>query len=207
MVGDSTGHLQGKQGSGVSAEEKQGSSKQEAPSQGWGRRTTSGLATQVGGVATPGLYFLLRARAIQTHGASCGGWSYPPGKGSDVKSQETGRGEGGEEGEGRVGMPGCLPTHRLNLGPLPRGLLTISSYTDLRVWSQTPLTPQQALVSAVSAASVEHRQGAVVGRRRGAILYPSAGQRGMAQPGRFQTSLVVVEGADPKHPSLGVLVS
>lgn len=101
-------------------------------------------------------------------------------------------------------MPGCLPTHRLNLGPLPRGLLTISSYTDFQVWSQTPLTPQQALVSA---ASVEHRQGAVVRRRHGAILYPSAGQRGMAQPRRFQTSLVVVEGADPEHPSLGVLVS
>lgn len=78
------------------------------------------------------------------------------------------------------------------------------SYTDLRGWSQNPLTPQQALVSA---ASVEHRQGGVLGRGHDAILYPNAGQRGMAQPRRFQTRLVVVEGANPKHPSLGTLVS
>lgn len=38
-------------------------------------------------------------------------------------------------------------------------------------------------------------------------MTPSAGPRGMAQPQRFQTRLVVVEGADPKQPSLGALVS
>lgn len=43
---------------------------------------------------------------MPTHGASCGGWSYPPGKGSDVKSQEGGGAELGEEGERKVSVPG-----------------------------------------------------------------------------------------------------
>lgn len=58
MVGDSTGHLQEKQGSRVEAEEKLGSSKQDTPSRGSSQRTTCGLATQVGGVATTALYCL-----------------------------------------------------------------------------------------------------------------------------------------------------
>lgn len=104
-------------------------------------------------------------------------------------------------------MPGCPPTHRFNPGPLPRFLeasLPSTLTQTCEAGARTLLTPQQALVSA---ASVKHRQEAVVGRRHDTILYPSAGQKGMAQPRRFQTRLVVVEGADPKHPSLGALVS
>lgn len=93
MVGDSTGCLQEKQGSGAEAEEKLGGSEQDAPSRGtelkghaWSSHTGSGCGNP------SSVFSLLRARTMPTHGASCGGWSYPPGKGSDVKSQEGGGG-------------------------------------------------------------------------------------------------------------------
>lgn len=169
VVGDSTGHLQGKQGSGVLAEEKQGSSKQEAPSQGWGRRTTSGLATQVGGVATPGLYFLLRARAIQTHGACCGGWSYPPGKGSDVKSQERGGVSEEKRERGGSACQGARPLTGLTQGRFLEAFSPSTLTQTCEAGARTLLTPQQALVSA---AYVEHRQEAVVGRRHDTQCWP-----------------------------------